>query len=100
MEENNVTNVENTGYVVPSTNSDDSMFVMLVKTLVVVLLGGLITKLIKKFVNYIKEGQRLRREEKQRKETEEFEKMVEKKAQEKLDALLAEEIKSKEESKD
>lgn len=89
MEENVANDVENTGVV---TTSDDSMFMMLFKTVVVVLIGGLITKLIKRFINYIREGQRLRREEKSRKDAEEFEKLVDKKAQEKLDELLAKQV--------
>lgn len=97
MEDNLVTNVENTGV---TTTSDDSMFAMLIKLVFVVLIGGLIVKSFRRFVDWIKDGQRLRREEKERKEQAKFDEMVEKKAQEKLDALLAEEIRSKEESKD
>lgn len=90
MEENvNATNVENLSV---SSSSDDNMITMLIKLVFVVLIGGVVTKLIKKFVNYIKEGKRLRDEEKQRKNQKEFDELVEKKAQEKLDALLAKQV--------
>lgn len=95
MEENvNATNVENLSV---SSSSDDNMITMLIKLVFVVLIGGVVTKLIKKFVNYIKEGKRLRDEEKQRKNQKEFDELVEKKAQEKLDQLLAKDVESKEE---
>lgn len=95
MEENvNATNVENLSV---SSSPDDNMITMLIKLVFVVLIGGVVTKLIKKFVNYIKEGKRLRDEEKQRKNQKEFDELVEKKAQEKLDQLLAKDVESKEE---
>lgn len=95
MEENvNATNVENLSV---SSSPDDNMITMLIKLVFVVLIGGVVTKLIKKFVNYIKEGKRLRDEEKQRKNQKEFDELVEKKAQEKLDTLLAKQVESKEE---
>lgn len=98
MEENvNATNVENLSV---SSSPDDNMITMLIKLVFVVLIGGVITKLIKKFVNYIKEGNRLRQEEKDRKNQKEFDELVEKKAQEKLDELLAKDIETKEESKE
>lgn len=75
-----------------STSSDDNSMMSFVKLIVVVLIGGLIVKLFKKAVNWFKEGQRLRREEKDRKNQKEFEELVEKKAQEKLDSLLAKEV--------
>lgn len=95
MDENLVTNnVENENSVVNNTSSEDSMFMMLFKMIVIVLIGGAIVKLFRRFVNWVKEGQRLRKEEKKRKQDE----LVEKKAQEKLDAWLAQEVEAKEES--
>lgn len=97
MEENvNATNVENLSV---SSSPDDNMITMLIKLVFVVLIGGVVTKLIKKFVNYIKEGNRLRDEEKQRKNQKEFDELVEKKAQEKLDTLLAKQVESKDSEK-
>lgn len=95
MEENvNATNVENLSV---SSSPDDNMITMLIKLVFVVFIGGVVTKLIKKFVNYIKEGNRLRDEEKQRKNQKEFDELVEKKAQEKLDELLAQQVESNKE---
>lgn len=97
MNENVMSNVENVS--VSTNTSDDDMFTMLFKMVFIVLIGGLIVKLFKKAVNWFKEGKRLRREEKQRKESEELEKLVEKRAQEKLDELLANEVKESETNK-
>lgn len=99
MEENVNATVENMS-VSTANSSDDNTITMLIKLVFVVLIGGIVTKLIKKFVNYIKEGNRLRDEEKQRKSKKEFDELVEKKAQEKLDQLLAEDVKSKAESEE
>ncbi len=96
MEENvsNVAmdNVENTGVV--TTSSDDNMVTMLLKLVFVVLIGGLVTKLVKRFINWVREGQRLRKEEKDRKDQKAFDELVDKKAQEKLDELLAKQVES------
>ena len=95
MEENTNNVVENTGYDV-TTNSNDSMAVMLVRTIVIVLIGGLIVKLVKRVVNWFKESKRLRKAEAERKREEELEKLAEKRAQQKLDELLADSVKEKE----
>lgn len=96
MEENvAMNNVENTGVV--TTSSDDNMVTMLIKLVFVVLIGGLVTKLIKRFINWIREGQRLRKEEKDRKDQKTFDELVDKKAQEKLDELLAQQVEAKKE---
>ena len=94
---NDINNIENSNL---TTNSDDNMFTMLVRMVFVVILGGLIVKLFRKAVNWFKEGQRLRREEKDRKAQEKvnelIEKEAEKKVQEKLDALLERQVKESE----
>lgn len=95
MEENIVNNVENNGYSM-SDNSDDSMFMSLLKLVFVVLIGGLVVKLIKKAKNWFKEGQRLRQEEKQRKEQAKFDAAVEEKAKEMLDTYLASKVEESE----
>lgn len=96
MDENNVVNSVNDGGYSVTTSSDDSMFTSLVKLLFVVVIGGLVVKCFKKFVNWVKDGQRLRREEKLRKEADKINELAEKKAQEKLDSLLAKEVKESE----
>ena len=98
MEENFVNN--STTDVVTTSDSSDSMFTMLIKTVFVVVLGGLLVKLFRKAVNWFKEGQRLRREEAERKNKAAFDDLVEKKTQEKLDAILAEQVKAKEQSEE
>lgn len=97
MDENTnvVDNIVNNSYVTPNGN-DDSMFVMLFKTVVVVLIGGLIVKLFRRFVNWVKEGQRLRKAEKERKESAKFDEAVNKKSKELLDEYLASQVKESE----
>lgn len=96
MDENNVTNnsVDN-GYL---SDSSDSMLISLMKLVFVVLIGGLVVKYFRKFVNWVKEGKRLREEDKERKAEALIEVLAEKKAQEKVDAIMAQQVKEKEES--
>ena len=95
MDENNVTNnsVDN-GYL---SDSSDSMFTSLIKLVFVVLIGGLVVKYFRKFVNWVKEGKRLREEDKKRKEDALIDALAEKKALEKVDAIMAQQVKEESE---
>ena len=95
MEENNVVNVAEN---VSTSSSDDGLFLTIFKFLFMVLIGGMIVKAFKKAKNYFSENKRLREKERQEKEQAEFDRRVEEKAQEKLDAMLAAEVKSEEDS--
>ena len=98
MDENTnvVDNVVNNNSYTPN-NSDDSMFVMLGKTILIVVIGGMIVKLFRRFVNWVKEGQRLRKEEKERKESAKFDEAVNAKSKQLLDDYLASQVKQSEE---
>lgn len=88
MEENFVNSIDNSSSV---TTSDDPML-QFVRMVFVVVIGGLVIKYIKKFVNWLKEGQRLRREEKERKQKQVEDERVEQRAQELVDAMMAKQV--------
>ena len=81
------------------STSSDSLFLVIAKTVLMMLIGGFIVKGVKRLCGYFRENKRLREQEKQKKEQEWFDKLVDQRAAEMFsDYLTKVEEESKKES--
>ena len=88
MEENTaMENVNDNGGSL--STSSDSLFLVIAKTVLMMLIGGLIVKGVKRLCGYFRENKRLREAEKQKKEQERFDKLVDQRAAEMFSDYLA-----------